>query len=71
MIGKLFGAWLGEKIVGRNEGAKGAILGYGAASLARRSVPALAALTIGGWAIRKWRDKRRANPSYPSEASPS
>jgi len=71
MIGKLFGAWLGEKIVGRNEGAKGAILGYGAASLARRSVPALAALTIGGWAFRKWRDKRRANPSYPSEASPS
>ena len=58
MIGKLFGAWLGEKIVGRNEGAKGAILGYGAASLARRSVPALAALTIGGWAFRKWRERR-------------
>ena len=71
MIGKLFGAWLGEKVAGRNAGAKGAILGYGAAALARRSVPTLAALGIGGWAFRKWRDKRRADAAYPSEATPS
>jgi hypothetical protein len=71
MIGKLFGAWLGEKIVGENEGAKGAILGYGAASLARRSVPTIAALALGGWAFRKWRNRRRADASYPSEAAPS
>ena len=71
MLGKLAGAWLGEKMVGENKGAKGAILGYGAASLARRSVPTLAALALGGWAFKKWRDKRRANPSYPSDASPS
>lgn len=71
MIGKLFGAWLGEKAAGRHQGAKGAILGYGAAALARRSVPALAALSLGGWAYRKWRDKRRAHASYPSEATPS
>jgi len=71
MIGKLFGAWLGEKVAGRNAGAKGAILGYGAAALARRSVPTLAALAIGGWAFRKWRDKRRADAAYPSEATPS
>jgi hypothetical protein len=71
MIGKLFGAWLGERIAGRNAGAKGAILGYGAAALARRSVPALAAITIGGWAFRKWRDRRRADAAYPSEATPS
>ena len=70
MIGKLFGAWLGEKIAAKNEGAKGAILGYGAAALARRSVPALAAVTLGGWAFRKWRD-RRARASYPSDATPS
>ena len=42
MLGKLAGAWLGSKVAGRNEGAKGAILGYGAAALARRSGPALA-----------------------------
>jgi hypothetical protein len=71
MIGKLFGAWLGEKVAGRNQGAKGAILGVGAASLARRSVPALAALAIGGWAWRRWRAKRRADAVYPSEATPS
>ena len=70
MIGKLFGAWLGEKIAGRNQGAKGAILGYGAAALARRSVPTLAALALGGWAFKKWREKRHANASYPSEATP-
>ncbi|MES2135502.1 MAG: hypothetical protein V4502_00400 [Pseudomonadota bacterium] len=70
MIGKLFGAWLGEKVAGRNHGARGAILGYGAAALARRSVPTLAAVTLGGWAFRKWRDKRRARASYPSEANP-
>ena len=71
MMGKLFGAWLGEKIAGRNEGAKGAVLGYGAAALARRSVPTLAALAVGGWAWRKGRNKRRADASYPSEATPS
>ena len=71
MLGKLAGAWLGGKIAGRNSGTKGAILGYGAAALARRSVPALAAITLGGWAFRKWRDKRRAHASYPSDASPS
>jgi hypothetical protein len=72
MIGKLFGAWLGEKVAGPNRGAKGAILGYGAAALARRSVPALAAVALGGWAFRKYRGRRRREaPAYPSEAAPS
>jgi hypothetical protein len=71
MLGKLAGAWLGGKIAGPNKGAKGAILGYGAAALARRSIPALAALALGGWAFRRWRDKRRRTPSYPPEATPS
>jgi hypothetical protein len=70
MLGKLAGAWLGEKIAGPHKGAKGAILGYGAAAVARRSVPTLAALALGGWAFRKWRDKRRAHASYPLEATP-
>ena len=71
MIGKLFGAWLGEKIAGRNEGAKGAILGYAAAAVAKRSVPTLAALALGGWAWRRWRNKRRADAAYPSDATPA
>jgi hypothetical protein len=71
MLGKLAGAWLGEKVVGENKGAKGAILGYGAASLAKRSVPTLAALALGGWAFKKWRNRRRADESYSSDAPPS
>ena len=70
MLGKLAAAWLGEKIAGPNKGAKGALLGLGAAALARRSVPALAAVALGGWAFKKWREKRRSSPSYPSDASP-
>ena len=71
MLGKLAGAWLGEKVAGRKAGAKGAILGYGAAALARRSVPTLAAVALGGWAFRKWRERKRSHPDYPPEATPS
>jgi hypothetical protein len=70
MLGKLAGAWIGAKAAGRNQGAKGAILGIAAETAAKRIVPALAALALGGWAFKKWRDKRRAHPSYPSEAAP-
>jgi hypothetical protein len=71
MIGKLLGAWIGNKVAGENEGAKGAMLGYGAAALARRSVPLLAGVALGGWAWRKWRANKRSHPSYPSDAAPS
>ena len=71
MLGKIAGAWLGSRIAGRNSGAKGAMLGYGAAALARRSVPALAAVAIGGWAFNKWRGRRRGRPAYPPEATPA
>lgn len=71
MLGKFAGAWLGSKVAGGTLGAKGAILGYGAAALARRSVPALAAVVVGGWAFKKWRDRRNRLPHYPSEAAPS
>ena len=70
MLGKLAGAWLGAKIAGPNEGAKGAILGAGAVTLAKRTAPMLAALALGGWAYKKWRDQRRTHPAYPAEATP-
>ena len=60
MLGKLAGAWLGEKVAGPNKGAKGAILGYGAAALARRSVPTLAAAAAIGWGYKKWKEHRRS-----------
>jgi hypothetical protein len=70
MIGKLAGAWLGAKIAGPDDGAKGAILGAGVVTLAKRAVPTLAALVLGGWAYKKWRDRGRAHPSYPADATP-
>lgn len=71
MLGKLAGAWIGSRVAGENKGAKGAILGAGAVALGKRVVPTLAALALGGWAFKKWRDKRRSNASYPSEAAPT
>ena len=41
MIGKLLGAWVGERIAGPNSGAKGAILGAGAVAVAKRAVPTM------------------------------
>jgi hypothetical protein len=70
MLGKLAGAWIGEKVAGRNEGAKGAIIGAGAVAIGKRILPTLAALALGGWAFKKWREHKRSHPSYPSDAEP-
>ena len=72
MFGKLAGAWLGSRIAGRNSGAKGALLGYGAAAIARRGLGPLAAIAALGWGVKKLYDRRRGRPpSYPSDANPS
>ena len=73
MLGKLAGAWLGRRIVGRNSGAKGALLGVGVASLARRGLGPLAAVAAVGYGAKYLWDRRnrRASPSYPSDATPS
>jgi len=71
MIGKLAGAWLGSRVAGRNNGTKGALLGYGASTLARRGLGPLALGAGALWAARKFRDRRRARAGYPSDATPS
>ena len=71
MLGKIAGAWLGKKAAGRNQGTKGALLGLGAATLARRSVPALVGVAALGWGYRKWKERRARRATYPSEATPS
>ena len=73
MLGKLAGAWLGNKIAGRNSGASGAILGAGVAALARRGLGPLAtAAALGYGAKYLWdRRNRRSSPRYPSDATPS
>jgi hypothetical protein len=72
MLGKIAGALIGKRIAGRNSGAKGAILGYGVAALARRGLGPLAAAAAIGWGAKKLYERRaRRSPSYPSDAAPS
>ena len=73
MLGKLAGAYVGEKMAGRNRGLRGAVLGAGVAAVARRGLGPLALALGAGWAAKKMWDKRqeRRNPHYPSDASPS
>ena len=73
MLGKIAGAIIGEKIAGRNQGVRGALLGAGIASIARRGCGPLALALGAGWAAKKMWDKRqdRRHPHYPSSASPA
>jgi hypothetical protein len=73
MLGKLAGAYLGEKMAGRNRGLRGALMGAGVAAVARRGLGPLALALGAGWAAKKMWDKRqeRRQPHYPSDASPS
>ena len=72
MIGKLAGAFIGNRLAGRN-GVKGALLGYGATALARRGLGTLGMGLALGWGAKKLWEKRqkRRHPSYPSDATPS
>ena len=72
MFGKLAGAFIGEKIAGRNNGLRGALVGAGVAAVARRGLGPLALVLGAGWAAKKMMDKRQSRrPHYPSEATPS
>ena len=73
MLGKLAAAIIGNKVAGRNRGAKGAILGAGVAALARRGFGPLAGALALGWGAKKaweWRKGRRSSPHFPGEATP-
>lgn len=71
MLGKLAGALIGNRIAGRNSGVKGAILGAGAAGLAKRGFGPLAGALALGWGAKKlwdWRKGRSAK--FPADATP-
>jgi hypothetical protein len=70
MLGKLAGAWIGEKLAGENRGGRGAIMGFAAAAAAKRIVPLAAGAALGAWAFRKWREKRRSHATFPPDAAP-
>ena len=72
MLGKIAGAFVGNRIAGRYSGAKGAIVGYGAAALARRGFGPLALGALAFWGAKKLYDRRGGSfPRYPSEATPA
>ncbi|MXP40307.1 hypothetical protein GRI75_01445 [Altererythrobacter soli] len=64
MIGKIIGAIAGAKVAqhSRNVGGTGgALLGAAAVPLIRRmSLPAMLVLGAGGYAYKKWSDRREA-----------
>ena len=72
MLGKLAGAFIGEKMAGRNNGLKGALMGAGVAAVARRGLGPLALVLGAGWAAKKMMEKRQSRPArYPSDAASS
>ena len=72
MLGKLAGAIVGQRIAGRNSGARGALIGAGVAALARRGLGPLAGALALGWGAKKlWEWRKGRSPRFPSEATPA
>ncbi|WP_421990183.1 hypothetical protein [Qipengyuania sp.] len=75
MIGKVIGAFVGDRIARRTSGmggASGAALGVIATSVLRRmSLPAMVALGVGGHVAKKVLDKKQAEgpEQTPSKTS--
>jgi hypothetical protein len=61
MLGKILGAFVGKKAAEQTStlgGKSGALLGLaGATMLKRMSLPGLVAVTVGGYALKKWKNK--------------
>lgn len=60
MIGKLFGAYVGERIAGRNRGLRSAMLGAATPWLIGRAFTPLGLAAIGAYGAKKLYDRRRA-----------
>ena len=62
MLGRILGGLVGARAAKHTDkvgGATGALLGAAAGSTIRRvSIPGLIALTVGGYALKKWKNKR-------------
>ena len=75
MLGKIIGAVAGAKVADHVRGVNGpggALLGAGAAALARRLGPlGLAAVVAGGYAFKRYSDKRARTSGTPAGVRPS
>ena len=74
MLGKIAGAILGNKLAGRNDGVKGAILGAAGARIASRGLGPLGTALMVGYGAKKlidWNRQRKTTPSFPASATPA
>lgn len=69
MIGSLIGAALGERLAGRQQGVKGALIGAAVPWVARRALTPLGLLAIGAYGAKKLYDRRRARRDADSPAA--
>ncbi|MGQ0590593.1 MAG: hypothetical protein ACT4N8_13885 [Sphingosinicella sp.] len=60
MLGKIIGARVGQRLAGRNQGLKGAVLGAAAPWLLRRAFTPLGVAALGAYGAKKWYDRRQA-----------
>jgi hypothetical protein len=71
MLGKLAGAFIGQRVAGRNRGVKGALLGAGVAAVARRGFGPLAGALALGWGAKKLYERRKGRSArFPADAAP-
>lgn len=74
MLGKIAGAFIGNRLAGRNSGWKGAILGAAGARVASRGLGPLGTALAVGYGAKKlydWNKSRRTRPEFPRSATPS
>ena len=60
MLGKILGAFAGEKIAGRNRKLTGALVGAAVPAIARRGLGPIALVLAAGWGAKKLIERRRA-----------
>ncbi len=65
MLGKILGAMAGQRLAGRNSGAKGALIGAAIPMIARRGLGPLGLALGAGWAAKKLYDRNRERRSPP------
>ena len=72
MLGKLAGAFIGNRVAGRQSGTRGALLGLGIAAIARRGLGPLGLALGAGWAAKKLYARRQESkaPTFPADVQP-
>ena len=66
MIGKILGAIAGEKLAGRNNRGRGALLGAAMPFIARRGLGPLGMALAAGWGAKKLYDRNRTRRGTPA-----